>query len=177
MSFFFIFVVRFAFSARHFTPSRDCGLCHLSISCWFSPLRLAPRHDGGPREGFDVGFPCHSVCVSVAFLRLAPPPATLAARGRFETVVCLIIAPFFVSPPRHAGCTREVFCGGLPFYNPCVFLQIVFFAFFLAYNPVVQRCGSGFEGAASSTHVLVSGTGLSPNFPYLCIYMRLIRVG
>ena len=29
----------------------------------------------------------------------------------------------------------------------------------------VQRCGSGFWGAASSTHVLVRGIGVSINFP------------
>ena len=33
----------------------------------------------------------------------------------------------------------------------------------------VQRCGSGFRGAASSTHVLVSGTAISNYFPYFCI--------
>ena len=29
----------------------------------------------------------------------------------------------------------------------------------------VQRCGSGFRGAASSTHVLARGIGASTNFP------------
>ena len=59
-----------------------------------------PRHDGGLREGFDVGFPCPSawVLLQFAFLRLAPP-ATLAVRGRFLTVLCLIIAPFSSRPP------------------------------------------------------------------------------
>ena len=85
-----------AFSARHFPPSQDCRMCHPSISCWFSPFFVSPpRHAGGPREGFDVGVPDHSACVSsIAFLRLAPP-ATLAVRRRFLTVVCLIIAPAF----------------------------------------------------------------------------------
>ena len=36
---------------------------------------------------------------------------------------------------------------------------------------------SGFLGAASSTHGLVRRTGVSPNPPYFCTYMRLIRVG
>ena len=102
------------------SPPRGTVGCHLSISCWLSPFRLAPRHDGDLREGFDVGFPCHSACVLLqfAFLRLGPPatmavrgrifygglpyhsaflplapPATLAVRGRFLTVVCLIIVP------------------------------------------------------------------------------------
>ena len=35
-----LFSLCFAFSARRFPLSRDCGLCHLSISCWFSPFRL-----------------------------------------------------------------------------------------------------------------------------------------
>ena len=28
----------YSFSARHFLPSRDCWVCHLSVSCWFSPF-------------------------------------------------------------------------------------------------------------------------------------------
>ena len=32
-------------------------------------------------------------------------------------------------------------------------------------NLAVQRCGSGFRGAASSTHVLARGIGVSTNFP------------
>ena len=100
--FFFIFFVmyvtlfslRHAFSARHFPPSRDCGLCHLCFSCWFSPFRLAHRHDGCLREGFDVGV---LVVIAPAF--------------SFNS-------PFFVSPlHRHAGGSREVFYGGLPYYS------------------------------------------------------------
>ena len=34
----------------------------------------------------------------------------------------------------------------------------------------VQGCGSGFWGAASSTHNLVSGIGISPYFPYISAY-------
>ena len=33
-----LFYLCYVFSARHFPPSRDCGACHLSISCWFSPF-------------------------------------------------------------------------------------------------------------------------------------------
>ena len=94
----FFFPLCYDFSARHFPPSRDCGLCHLSISCWFSPFRLGPRHDGGLPEGLGVGFPCHNACVLLqfAFPRLAPP-ATLAVRGRFLRVVCLNIVTAFPS--------------------------------------------------------------------------------
>ena len=90
-----LFSLCYAFSAGHFPPSRDCGLCHISISCWFA-FSSRPRHDGGPREGFDVGFPCHSACVFLQFacLVLRPPPPTLAARRRFLTVVCLIVSAF-----------------------------------------------------------------------------------
>ena len=38
----FCFLIGYAFSARHLPPSRDCGLCHLSISCWFSPFVSSP---------------------------------------------------------------------------------------------------------------------------------------
>ena len=86
--------------------------------------------------------PLHFVLV-FTFLRLAPP-ATLAVRGRFLTVVCLIIAPAF-----SFNCSSSRFSWLL--------------------NLAVQRCRSGFRGATSSTHVLVSGTGISPKFPYFCI--------
>ena len=90
-----LFSLCYALSARHFPPSRDCGPpLHFVLVFAFSS-RLPPL-----RKGFDVGFPCHSACVllQLVFLRLAPP-ATLAVRGGFLTVVCLIIAPFFVPPP------------------------------------------------------------------------------
>ena len=85
----------YAFSARHFPPSRDCGLYHLSISCWFLPFRLAPRHAGGLRERFDVGSPYHSACVS--FNRLSSQ--------RWRSV---------------GG-----FGGALPYHSACVFLQLL----------------------------------------------------
>ena len=101
----------YAFSARHFPPSRDCKLCHFSVSCWFSPFFVSsPRHAGGVREGFDVGFPYHIACV---FLE----------------------SPSTSRPPRHAGGPREVFDGGLPYNSGCVFLQLLFFAFLLASKP------------------------------------------
>ena len=37
-----LFSLCYAFSARHFTPSRDRGLYHLSISFWFSPFVSSP---------------------------------------------------------------------------------------------------------------------------------------
>ena len=127
-----LFSICYTFSSWHFLPSRDCGLCHPSISCWFSPLRLAPRHDGGRREGFDVGFPCHSACVSSnSPFFVSPSLATPVVRGRLFTAVCLIIAPSSPRPPRHAGDTREVFDSGLPYYNVCVSLNY-FLRVFLA---------------------------------------------
>ena len=60
---------------------------------------------------------------------------TSPARG---TVGCATF-PFCVGfrlyssrPSRHAGGPREVFDGGLPYHSACVFLQLLFFAFFLA---------------------------------------------
>ena len=150
-----LFPLCYTRSARHFPPSRDCGLCHLSIPCWFSPFlfRLAPRHDGGLREGFDVDSSCHSACVALqfAFLHLAPP-ATLAVHGTFLTVVCLIIVSAFPS---------------------MTFLRV--FPGFIA-RPF-RGVGVGLTSRISSTHVLVSGAGISPNFPYFFIHMRLVRVG
>ena len=101
-------------------PSRNCGLCHISLSCWFSPFVSSPRHDGSLREGFDVGFPCLRACVlHFAFFRLAPP-ATLAVRGRFLT-------------------------GGLPYYSDCdsfnYFLRV--FPGFIART--FRGVGVGFE--------------------------------
>ena len=83
---------------------------HLAL---VSPFRLDPRHDDGLREGFDVGCRCRSACVSFnspfffslprhgdgsrevfggglphhSAFAFRPPPATLAVRGRFLTVV------------------------------------------------------------------------------------------
>ena len=132
MLFCFLFPIRFQIGA--FPPSRDCGLCHLSISCW------------------------------LVFALSSRPPATMAACGRVLTLVSFVIAPafsfnspFFVSlHPRHAGGTRVVFDDGLPYHSAffvsipatlavrgrfltlgCLikylrFLHFFFFAFFLA---------------------------------------------
>ena len=117
----FCFLFRYAFSARHLPPSRNCGLCHLSISCWFLPLSRPPRHDGSLRERFDFGSPCLRACVFLqfAFLRLASPAAP-TIRGRDLTVVGLAIAPFSSRPPRHTGGTRQVLTDGLTSYSVCV---------------------------------------------------------
>ena len=100
---------------------------------------------------------------------VSPPPATPAVRGRFLTVVCLFIAFFSSRPLRHAGGTREVLDGDLPYYS--VYVSFNYFSSRLSrlHSQAVQMCGSGFRGAASSTHDLVSGAGISPNFPYFCI--------
>ena len=139
-----LFSLYYAFSARHFPPSRDCGLCHPSISCWFSPFRLSPRHDGGLREGFDVGFPCHSACGFLQFAFLRPPSATLVVHGRLFTVVCLIISPSSSRPSRHAGGTREVFEGGLPYYiKQCLrFLRFLSSRFSWLHSQAIQTCGN-----------------------------------
>ena len=67
----------------------------LVIACafsFYSPFFVSPppRHAGGSREAFDGGLPYHS-----AFFVSPPPP--LAVRGRFLTVVCLIIVSAFPS--------------------------------------------------------------------------------
>ena len=109
----------YAFSSRHFPTSRVCQLCHLSISCWFSPFPLASRHDGGLRGGFDVGFPCHSALVLLQFVFLRVSPARHAACSRevFDGG-SLIIAPSLYRPPHHAGGSRVVLDGGLPYHSP-----------------------------------------------------------
>ena len=44
-----LFSLCYAFSARHFPPTRDCGLYHLSIPCWFSTfVSPPPRSVLGP---------------------------------------------------------------------------------------------------------------------------------
>ena len=72
------------------------------------------------------------------------PPATLLVRGRF-------------------------LMGGLPYYRDCVSSNCFESRISWLHSQAVQRCGSGFWWAASSTHGLVSGTGLSPNFSYFCM--------
>ena len=142
MLFCFLFAMRFQLGTP--PPSRDWVVPPFHFVLVFA-FSSRPRHYGGLREGFNVGFPCHSACVLLqfAFLRLAPP-ATLAVRGRFLTAVCLIIAPFSSRPHHHAGGTREVFGGGLPYCSACILLQLLYFEFSWLHSLVVQRCGSGF---------------------------------
>ena len=57
---------------------------------------------------------------------------------RLPSIVFLRLAP-----PRHAGGPLEDF-DGLPYHSACVFLQLLFFVFFLNHSLAVQKCGSGF---------------------------------
>ena len=117
----FCFRFGYAFSARHLPPSRDCGLCHLSISCWFSPFVSPPRHDGSLREGFASGFPCLRACVllQIRLSSSSPPRCADDTRAGFDGGWSCHSA-FFVSPPRHTGGTRQVLTDGLPSYSVCV---------------------------------------------------------
>ena len=74
------------------------------------------------------------------------------------TVVCLIIAPFSSRPPATLA-VRGSFYGVLPYYRVCV-SSITFLRVFPGFIAKPFRGGSGFCGAASSTHGLVSGTGI-----------------
>ena len=118
----FRFLFRYAFSARHLPPSRDCGLCHLSVSCWFSSyVSPAPATMVACGRVLTFGFPCLRDCVLLqfAFLRLAAP-ATPTIRGRVLTAVSLAIAPFSSRPPCHTDGTRQVLTDGLASYSVCV---------------------------------------------------------
>ena len=86
----------YAFSARHTPPSRDCGLCRLCISCWFSPLFVSSPATLAVRGRVST-LVSLVIALAVSFNHLSPsrPPATLAARGRVSTMVCPIIAPAF----------------------------------------------------------------------------------
>ena len=48
----FVFSFDMRFRLGTFPPSRDCGLCHLSILCWFSPLVSPPPPRWKPAGGF-----------------------------------------------------------------------------------------------------------------------------
>ena len=66
-----------------------------------------------------------SLVLAPAFSFISPfssrPPATLTVRGRlFGGGLTYHSAFLSHSPPRHAGDTREVFDGGLPYYSVCV---------------------------------------------------------
>ena len=57
MLFSFLFVMRCQLGTS--SPPGTVGCATFTV--WFGfAFRLAPRHDGGQWEGFDVGFPCHS---------------------------------------------------------------------------------------------------------------------
>ena len=143
--FFVIHVIWFSmcFQLGTSPPSRDCGLCHMSLSCWFSPFVSTPRHDCSLREGFDVGFPCLRACVfnSPFFVF---PPATLTVRGRVLPVVCLAIAPFSSPPPATLAVRGRFLTGGLPYYSDCVSFNYFSSRFSWLHSAAVQRCGSGF---------------------------------
>ena len=65
-------------------PSRNCGLCHLSISCWFSPFVSPPRHDGSLREGFDFGSLVFAPVFSFnSSFFVSPPPSRRRYAGGF----------------------------------------------------------------------------------------------
>ena len=127
------------------TVAQDCMLCLLffamhvilfvmhvilySLCYAFSARHFPPRGTVG----------CATFPFRVGFRLFVSPPVTMAACGRvLATLVSLVIAPafsfnspFFVSPPHHAGGTREFFYDGLPYYSVCVSCTY-FFAFFLA---------------------------------------------
>ena len=82
---------------------------------------------------------CPTFPFRVGFRRFISPTATLAVHGRVLTLVSLITAPAFSFnrlssslPPRHAGGSRKGFDGGFPCHSAWVFLQLLFFRFFLA---------------------------------------------
>ena len=91
-------------------------------------------------------------------------------------MVCLIIAPFLSRPDRHAGDTREVFDGGLPYYSVCVSFN--YFAFFLA--SYIAKSFRGVGGGFDKPHLRLMFLLVEPRFPrisHIFAYMRLIRVG
>ena len=79
-------------------------------------------------------------------------------------------SPFFLSPPRHAGGPREVLTVVCLMIAPAFSFNCISSRFSWLHSLAVQGCGSGFWGAASSTHNLVSGIGISPYFPYISAY-------
>ena len=77
------------------------------------------------------------------------------------------------SDGEHIGPTTETIGDqqdvGLPYYRVCVSFTYFSSRFSRLHSQAVQRCGSGFGGAASSIHGLVRGTGIYSSFPYFCI--------
>ena len=144
MLFCFLFAIRFQLGAS--SPRGTVG-------CATSPFRVGfrlsfsrPRHDGGLLEGFDVGCPCHKACVLLQFVfRRLARPATLAVRGSFLTMVCLIIAPFSSRPPA-ALAVRGKFLTVLCLIIVTAFPSITFLRVFPGFIAKPFRgAGVGFE--------------------------------
>ena len=128
------------------------------------PSRLAPRRDGGLRKGFDVAFPCNSASIFLqfAFLRRLAPPATLAVRRRFLTVVCLIIEPFSSRLPATLavrGRFLTVVCLILVSAFPLITCLRVFPGF------IAKR----FKGGEFFSRSRICDSCSPPKFPYFCI--------
>ena len=135
------------------TAASACQGPPLKFSTYFRLFVSPPRYDGSLREGFDVGFPCLSACALLQFaFFVSHPRHTDGTREGFDGGLSRHIksaffggvfghsaffgglschSAFFVSPPLHAGGTRQVFDGWFAYYS-VHFLQILFFAFFLA---------------------------------------------
>ena len=156
-------------------PRGTVGCATFPFRVGFRLFSRSPRHDGSLPEGFDFGFPCLSACVLLQFaFFVSPPHPTLTVRGRSWAVVCLIIALFRLAPPPHAGGTREVFDGGLPYYSVCVS-----FTYFSSRFSWLHSQAEVWEWVLRS-HIFdswsSSGNRDFPDFPIL-LHMRLIRVG
>ena len=151
-------------------PRGTVGCATFPFRVGFRLFSRSPRHDGSLPEGFDFGFPCLRACVLLqfAFLRLAPPRHADDTREGFDGGWSCHSA-FFVSPPPPHWRYAAGFDGWFAFLQCLRFLQLLYSRFSWLHSQAVQRCGSGFRGAASSIHGLVRGTGISPNFPYFCI--------
>ena len=137
----------YAFSARHFPPRGTVG-------CATFPFRVGFRLFVSPPVTMAA---CGRVLATLVSLVIAPafsfnspffvsppPPATLTVRGKFFYCGLIYPSAFFVSPPRHAGGTREVFDGVLPYcsaFRSTTFLRV--FPGFMA-KPF-RGLGLGFE--------------------------------
>ena len=99
MLFCFLLAVRFQLGAYPLAGLWVVPPSHFRVG--FRLFISPPRHDSGLRGGVDVDFFCLRACVllRLTFLRLAPPHATLAVRGSFLTMVCLITTRFLPRPP------------------------------------------------------------------------------
>ena len=142
----FVFSLLCVFQPGTFPPSRDCGLSHLSTSCWFSLFLSRPSA---------TMVACGRVLMLVSLVLapvfsfnspcfISPPPATLAVRGRVLTVVCYVIAPFSSRPPATLAVRGRFLTGGLPNYSVCVSFDYFSSRFTRLHSQAVQRCGSGF---------------------------------